>query len=77
VLQRISLPRLAPAELARTGNDDEFFAQARALGFGVFSSLDAWQPARRGAARREPVALEWLAALAGVALLLAGFARRR
>lgn len=77
LLQSIALPRVPSRELAYTGNDAAFFAQAESLGYRVFSSMDAWQPVRRGAQARDQMALEWLAALAGVALILAGFARRK
>lgn len=77
LLQSVALPRVPSRELAYSGNDAAFFAQAESLGYRVFSSMEAWQPARRGAQSRDQMALEWLAALAGVALILAGFARRK
>lgn len=76
-IQLVALPHVAAPELAATGNDPSFFAQAQALGFRVLSSAEAWQPTRRGEQAGGQMALEWLAALAGVALLLAGFVRRK
>jgi hypothetical protein len=77
MLQRIPLPRPVPRELARTGNDEVFFSVAEQTDYRVMSSLAAWQPQRWGETPQDRLALEWLAALVGAGLLIAGFAVRK
>ena len=75
-LQRVPLPRLVPRELARTGNDDVFFRQAEERGLRVYNSLAAWRPRRAVPALTTPVGVAWIAALAGILLLLVGYGLR-
>lgn len=77
LLQRITLPRLVPPELTATGDDEVFFVVAEEGAIRVFRGLDAWEPRRFVAQSDEPQDVSWVAALAGILLLLAGFALRR
>jgi Mg-chelatase subunit ChlD len=77
LIQRIALPKPVPAELQATGDDEAFFAAAEASGIRVFTGLDAWQPRRFFESTDAPRDLTWVAALAGVLLLLGGYALRR
>ncbi|MBX3473471.1 MAG: VWA domain-containing protein [Planctomycetes bacterium] len=76
LLVRLPLPRVASAELARTGNDPVFFEQAEAAGFRVLSGLAAWRPARWEPAT-EQFSLRWVCAAMGLVAMLAGFAVHR
>jgi hypothetical protein len=77
LLQRLPLPQPVPSELQRTGDDETFFSLAEQAGVRVVRSLNAWQPRRMDAPRREAVDITWLPALLALALLIAGFAMRR
>lgn len=76
LIQRMALPQLPPRELAFTGDDEAFFAAAASRGVTVVRGLQALEP-QAAPERGVHVALGWLAALAGMAALLAGFALRR
>lgn len=76
LVQRMALPQLPERELAFTGDDEAFFAAAESRGVTVLRSVENFQP-RAAPEQGTLVALGWLAALAGIAALLAGFALRR
>lgn len=75
LIARIPLAQAPSRELARTGDDEAFFAVAQQRGVRVLNSLADWHPQKHGG--RQERNLSWVAGLLAVAFVLAAFALRR